>query len=179
MFRLNLEQQGKRARELLEAARGGDAAALARFTTHPPKLAEAQYLIARELRFENWAQLKRHIARMAQEREASDSVLDTDLRTLHIRCGSDIRETLQQAGFRGVFHEHSYPYLIARVREDLDFDEPALVASSKYERVVIWSEADCYDQLVLVRLLAHYAVNPRPGRLELITVGDFPAKSAS
>jgi hypothetical protein len=45
-FRLNFEQQGKRAKELLKAARAGDREALARFKSSP-KLAEAQYLIAR------------------------------------------------------------------------------------------------------------------------------------
>jgi hypothetical protein len=69
-FRLNFEQQGKRAKELLKAARAGEAAALERFHSAPPKLAEAQYLIARELRFENWAALKRHVATMAIERDA-------------------------------------------------------------------------------------------------------------
>ena len=53
-FRLNFEQQGKRAKDLLKAARAGEAEALARFKS-PPRLAEAQYLIARELRFDNWA----------------------------------------------------------------------------------------------------------------------------
>ena len=110
------------------------------------------------------------------------------MRTLHLRCGSDIRETLQQGGFRGVFHEHSYPYLIAPVREDLNFDEQALIASSKYERVVIWSEADCYDQLVLLRLLAHYALHPRPhtgahqrrdfpGEARFIGLGQLPPEA--
>ena len=51
-YRLNFEQQGKRAKELLKAARAGDSEALARFKS-PPKLAEAQYLIAKELRFES------------------------------------------------------------------------------------------------------------------------------
>ena len=68
-FRLNFEQQGKRARELLNAARAGEPEALARFRS-PPRLAEAQYLVARELRFDNWASLKRHIAKMTLEREA-------------------------------------------------------------------------------------------------------------
>jgi hypothetical protein len=40
-FRLNFEQQGKRAKELLRAARAGELEALARFKS-PPKLAEAQ-----------------------------------------------------------------------------------------------------------------------------------------
>ena len=53
-FRLNFEQLGKRAKELLKAARAGDPEVLARFKS-PPRLAEAQFLVAKELRFENWA----------------------------------------------------------------------------------------------------------------------------
>ncbi len=214
-FRLNLEQQQKRAKELLRAARAGDPTALAKFRHGPPKLAEAQFAIARELRFENWATLKRHIAVMTRERSRlehnagapahSELALDGDLRTLHIRCGSDLRGPLQRAGFRGDFYEHSYPYLIGPVRqgpgsleqrarflidsyasdreppleyaavlEGLTRDEQRLHDSFRYERVVIWSEGDCYDQLVEVRLLGHYAANRRPARLELINVKDFP-----
>ena len=81
-FRLNFEQQQKRAKELLKAARAGDPTAVARFESTPPKLAEAQYLIAQELRFDSWAALKRHIAEMTLAREAMNgSVLDSDLRT--------------------------------------------------------------------------------------------------
>jgi hypothetical protein len=213
-FRLNFEQQGKCAKELLKAARGGDPGALARFKS-PPKLAEAQFLIAQELRFDNWAVLKRHIATMTREREAAQarlaptsgapSVLDGGLRTLHIRCGSDIEEPLQEAGFRGDFYEHNYPYLIGPVCEGpgcleqrahfivdsyadsrdppLQYEhelhrqhrnEQRLHDSADYDRVVIWSEFDCYDQLVLLRLLGHYATHRRPPRLELINVGEFP-----
>lgn len=213
-FRLNFEQQGKRAKELLKAARAGEPEALARFKA-PPRLAEAQYLIARELRFDNWAALKRHLAAMAREREAAQaqaalpsdapSLLDGELRTLHIRCGSDIKQPLLDAGFRGDFYEHSYPYLIGPVSEGpgslqqrarflvdsyadsrdpplqyeavlhgLERDEERLHESADYDRVVIWSELDCYDQLVLLRLLGHYATNRRPPRLELINVGEFP-----
>ncbi len=113
-----LEQQQKRAKELLKAVRSGDPAAVWRFTRTPPTLAAAQYLIARGLRFENWAALKRHAAAMARERESmSNSVLDADLRTLHIRCGSDLKQSLQQAGLRGEFYEHLYPYVAGPVRE--------------------------------------------------------------
>ena len=125
-FRLNFEQQGKRAKELLKAARAGEPGALARFNA-PPKLAEAQYLIAQELRFDSWAALKRHIAAMARELAAAraqvrlspdaPSPLDGELRTLHIRCGSDLEKPLQEAGFRGEFYEHNYPYLIGPVGE--------------------------------------------------------------
>src|ERR1700731_2672509 len=116
-FRLNFEQQGKRAKELLKAARAGEPEALARFRL-PPKLAEAQYLIARELRFENWAALKRHIAEMTLAHEAmSASVLDGDLRTLHIRGGHDLINLSQQAGFRGDWYVDVYTYLEGPVRE--------------------------------------------------------------
>ncbi len=205
-FRLNFEQQQKRAKDLLKAARGGDSAALDRFRSSPPRLAEAQFLIARELRFENWAALKRHATAMAHERDAmGNSVLDADLRTLHIRCGSDLKQSLQDAGLRGDYYEHSYPYAVGPVREgagaleqrarfitesyrthrnpppdyaqvlqDLDRGERLLHESAGYQRVVIWSEADNYDQLVLVRLLGHYARHSRPSRLELINASDFP-----
>jgi hypothetical protein len=71
---------------------------------------------------ENWAALKRHAASMSREREATSSPdaaspLDGDMRTLHIRCGSDIQEPLRTAGFRGDFYEHNYPYLIGPVSE--------------------------------------------------------------
>jgi hypothetical protein len=116
-FRLNFEQQGKRAKELLKAARAGDPEALARFKS-PPKLAEAQYLIAKELRFDSWTALKRHIAAMTLEREAMNaSVLDSDLRTLHIRCGHDLQESLKEAGFGGDYYVDIYPYLFGPVRE--------------------------------------------------------------
>jgi hypothetical protein len=208
-FRLNFEQQQKRAKDLLKAARSGEPDALARFTRTPPRLAEAQFLLARELRFQNWAALKRHAAAMARERDRmGDSVLDADLRTLHIRCGSDLKQSLQDAGLRGDFYEHSYPYAVGPVREgagalaqrarfivdsyvtyrgnskpppeyaqvlhSAEQDERRLLESAAYERVVIWSEADSYDQLVLIRLLGHYAQHARPSRLELINAGDFP-----
>jgi hypothetical protein len=55
----NLEQQHKLAKELLAAARGGDAAALGRIRAHrrgaEPKLADAQLALAREAGFPSWA----------------------------------------------------------------------------------------------------------------------------
>jgi hypothetical protein len=118
-FRLNFEQQGKRAKDLLKAARAGEAEALARFKS-PPRLAEAQYLIARELRFDNWASMKRHISEMTLAREAMHaSAPDSDLPTLHIRCGHDLQESLKEAGFGGDYYVDIYPIslgLCARVR---------------------------------------------------------------
>ncbi len=68
-FRLNLEQQKKRARELQRAVRAQDPAALARFRTQHPKassladeergrLGESQLVIARELGLPSWPRLK-------------------------------------------------------------------------------------------------------------------------
>lgn len=73
--RLNLENQRKQARSLLNAARAGDARALRRLAPLNPKrphsavaadrqhwsLHHAQLVIARELGFKSWAKLKAHI----------------------------------------------------------------------------------------------------------------------
>jgi hypothetical protein len=121
-FRLNLEQQKTRAKELLRAARAGDASALSRLARirrkDPLKLADAQLAIARELRFGNWAELKSHIASLDRQRDAIDRGLpapDSDMKTLHLRCGSDIQITLEQAGFVGDFLEHAVPYCLGPV----------------------------------------------------------------
>ncbi len=219
-FRLNLEQQKNRAKELLRAAKAGDASALSRLAAvrrdsvaHPSldtqtaaKLADAQFVIARELRFASWTKLKAHIASMDRQRALIDgksSPLDSDLKTLHIRCGHDIQQPLVQAGFVGDFLVHAFPYTSAPLRngpeglewmarhlieshlsagvpyeeelERLKAHEERLRASAHdYERVVIWMEHDSWDQLILARLLAHYANAKRPRVLELITVDEFP-----
>jgi hypothetical protein len=227
-FRLNLEQQKNRAKDLLRAARAADPEAVARLVDVAPltgrsreagsttaaaaprtwKLADAQLAIARELRFSSWANLKVHVAAMDRQRAAigaSEPAPDADLKTLHIRCGSDIRDALNEAGFRGDFLEHSIPYchgpvtqgpdryeLMARFLvgaypqardglvyerelEGLQLGEQRLrLTADDYERVVLWMEHDSYDQLVLARLLAHYANAPRPRVLELICVREFP-----
>jgi hypothetical protein len=122
-FRLNLEQQKNRAKDLLRAAKVGDKDALARIVaargpasaanSAALKLADAQFVIARELRFANWAKLKTHIASMERERTvmAQDQPApDGSMKTLHIRCGHDIQNTLKDAGFTGDFCPHITPY---------------------------------------------------------------------
>ena len=64
----SLEQQKKQARELLNAARAGDAEALQRVRSHHPRaaavdplalsLADAQLVLAREYGFPSWPRLK-------------------------------------------------------------------------------------------------------------------------
>ena len=69
-FRLNLEQQRKRAKDLLRAVRAGDAAARRRLADAVAlpvpdaaalKLADAQFAIARELAFRTWRDLRTHV----------------------------------------------------------------------------------------------------------------------
>ena len=68
MSKLDLEQQRKRAKELLRAQRRGDAAAaerIARQLRRTPttfKLADAQLVIAREAGFASWPRLVHHVA---------------------------------------------------------------------------------------------------------------------
>jgi len=216
-FRLNLEQQKKRARDLLNEVKAGDPGALARLVrAHQgeavavPKLAHAQFAIARELRFPSWARLKTHIAAMDRQWSAiahRSTHVDADKKTLHLRCGHDIQQTLAEAGFAGDFSAHITPYcqgpvtagpdrheLMARFIVDMcaaasgaDAPEYAEVLADEhrqdqvlarmaddYERVVIWMEHDSWDQLMLVRVLAHFASARRPRILELIAVNEYP-----
>src|SRR5262245_27606010 len=129
-FRLNLEQQHKRAKDLLKAAKAGEADALRRLShagftdAAAPKLAQAQHSVARELRFSNWAELKRHIGDMARARHALDArVIDGDCSTMHIRCGHDYLRELRQAGLHGEFNAHINPYLQGPVTDTPDWLE--------------------------------------------------------
>lgn len=213
-FRLNLEQQKKQAKELIKSAKAGDASArerIARVTDRDPasdfKLADAQFAIARELGLSSWSDLKAHVASMARARDSIDRkvfVPDGDMKTLHVRCGSDIKSTLREAGFQGDFLEHSYPYCHGPVSSTSDHYEiearflvelagrftnlsfeQALVArrqedaklaasTEQYQRIVLWMEHDCFDQLVLIRCLAQYAISKRPPVLEMVDVNHFP-----
>jgi hypothetical protein len=61
MPRPSLEQLQKQAKELLRQHRAQNPAALARLALPSPKLADAQFAIARESGFPTWAALKRHV----------------------------------------------------------------------------------------------------------------------
>ncbi len=208
-FRLNLEQQRKRAKDLLRAVQAADNVALKRFLTYHPagtaapmRLSEAQLVIARELGLPSWPKLNGHIRAMEQARAAS-TALDSDAATLHIRCGSDVKSRLREAGFTGDFLEYSDPFCQGPVVDApdwlhrravflatsygswLDRDLAAMTrgleqaeidlrtAAQHYARVVMWFEHDSYDQLILARCLSQFAETP-PRRLELISVAQFP-----
>jgi hypothetical protein len=114
-FRLNLDQQRKRAKDLLRAARAGEAAARRRladaFADPLPdavtiKLADTQFAIARELGFRTWRDLRTHVTAQSAAGEAitrPGPAVDADMPTLHVRCGSDIKRELEAARFSGDF----------------------------------------------------------------------------
>lgn len=87
----NLEQQKKQARELLDAARAHDPAALARIREHHPRysgtpdaelaqigfsLHDAQIVLAREYGFPSWPKLKAHIDSVTAARQTRPFVRD-------------------------------------------------------------------------------------------------------
>lgn len=211
-FRLNLEQQRKRAKALLRGWRAGDPAALARLqaqATGPlpaARLSEAQRVVARELGLPSWPRLTAHVAAMQRALAGigeGGPAPDAAVPTLHLRCGSDIRGTLQAAGFAGDFLEYSDPlcqgpvlpgenwlehragFLAQRygagtgrsagdIAADLAAAERGLAAAAaRYPRIVLWFEHDSYDQLILARCLAQFAQTP-PARLELVAAAGYP-----
>lgn len=140
-FRLNLDQQRKRAKELLHGVRAGEVDALRRFRLHHPqasaaggpglpdrvaKLSDAQLVIARELGVPSWPRLKAHVQAMDRSRariRRGDAAPDRGVATLHVRCGSDIGPGLKQAGFVGDFLEYSDPLCQGPVLDEPDWLE--------------------------------------------------------
>lgn len=137
-FRINLEQQKKRAKEFLKALRNHEPSALARFKKHLPektqnqslfKLSDSQCIIARELGLPSWPKLKSHVESMQQASDAikkqamtnDSNAPDAEFKTLHIRCGSDLASTLPAAGFKGDFLEYSDPYGQGPIIQDDNF----------------------------------------------------------
>ncbi len=194
---LNLEQQKKRAKELLKAWQAQELEA-------PAKLADAQRTIARELGFTKWEGLKAHTqaASIAQAalKSGSPSALDGDSSTLHIRCGSDIRDGLAIAGFRGDYLSFPYPFIHgpapsanfietgARFLASVDFMQSedaartrlagefaGLERATEYDRTCFWFEHDAYDQLCLIFLLDWFAKPARrPRQVDLICCTGYP-----
>jgi hypothetical protein len=133
---LSLEQQKKRAKDLLRALRSNDTDAIARLQRHSPeclsgegspRLHDAQQVIARENGFRKWTDLKAHIDRIAVEQQATlkgrPSALDGGDRTLHIRCGTDIMYDLALAGFSGDFLSFADPYVEGPVAQTQSLEE--------------------------------------------------------
>ena len=75
--RPDLSQQKKLAKELLESFASGNAEALARVRSELPDkrkiaLADAQFVLAREYGFENWAALKQYIESRVDDKRSPE-----------------------------------------------------------------------------------------------------------
>lgn len=202
--RLNLEQQRKRAKELLQLMKNGGAAdqlaQLERGDPHsPPRLSDAQWLVARQLGFSSWPKLKAHVDAIDFAARHPDFEASDEVNTVHWRCGNDIAHSLRLAGFKGSFQMLSDPlcmgpvpplspdeYQAVRARFiskafGIDQAEAANRLADEYGNLrqletaghsVLWCEADAYDQLFLIRALA--GLERLPPKLELIGVDHVP-----
>lgn len=116
----DLDQQKTQAKELLQQFAAGDAASVARVRDVLPdkpqiKLADAQFVIAREYGFSNWAALKQEI----EARTADTRSPELRMHEAFSRCDAKaVRKLFAEA-----------PQLRARINEPLfSFDSPAIVA---------------------------------------------------
>src|SRR6267154_457028 len=118
--RPDLAQQKKLAKELLESFASGNAEAVARVRSELPDkqkiaLADAQFVLAREYGFENWAAIKKHIETRSD-----------DTRSPEVRM-HDAFNRHDAKAVRTLFEKH--PALRNRIDEPLfAFDSPAIVA---------------------------------------------------
>ncbi|KAI9134632.1 DUF1835 domain-containing protein [Acaryochloris sp. CCMEE 5410] len=218
--RLNLEQQRKRAKDILKKAKAGDPVSIDRFQKYHPdcqpgqvmfmsllQLADAQLVIARENQFSSWSQMKAHIDQMelirSQLKAQQLPPPDADCSTLHIRCGSDLEQRLQQAGFvgdylaftdpfcqgpvqslthrseyiqrRAEFMATAYEMELEVIHDRLRDEYHQLQASHCYPRILLWFEADSYDQLSLSYLLHYFRYELGDSqKLDLICIDSFP-----
>jgi len=202
--RINLEQQRKRARELLRRLNNGaepdQLALLQRLNASGPvKLADAQWLIAKELGFSSWPKLKAHVDAIDIIARNPSFTADEEANTVHWRCGNDIEHSLRLAGFKGIFHTLTDPLCMGPVQDvahaayradrtafisrafNLDPGEVTRRFDQEYANLaklgelghgVLWCEADAYDQLFLIRVLA--SLENLPPKLELIEIGQMP-----
>src|SRR5262249_25377716 len=103
--RPSLEQLRKQAKDLLRQYRAGDTSAVSRFRNISPRLgdssqpkdvalADAQFILAREHGFENWAKLVHHIESInLSDRLRPYELLVKDIVSV---CRSDDAEALQR-----------------------------------------------------------------------------------
>lgn len=145
VHRLSLEKLKKEAKDLFKQFKVSTPEATGRFKQHHPrfaektefKLADAQLVIARENGSSTWPKLKAHIEAMnlaTKQAEYKTILPDADLKTLHIRCGNDIKEALKHCGFKGDFLEVSNPFVLGPVPHFDPLDEFVAVRSAFIHR---------------------------------------------
>lgn len=113
----NVEHLKKRAKALLHDFRQGEPDAIGKFTVlqlkAPPKLADAQHLVARDYGFDSWSKLKEHVESL----EKTDDPLELAKKAFREDDARSIRRLFKQ-----------HPQLRANVNDPLgDFDSPAII----------------------------------------------------
>jgi uncharacterized protein DUF1835 len=121
---------------------------------------------------------------------------------LHIRCGDDILDTLVEAGIpgdgirwadvlcEGPLHHHANEehfrkeraaYISARYQIPLSETYREILGADwrvdqcvRYDETVLWFEADLFDQVILVYLLARLSRFAAEAKISLICIGSFP-----
>lgn len=163
------------------------------------RLADTQWLVAREAGFASWPRLKAHADAVAFAARHPGFSADDEAAVQHWRCGNDIAHSLRTAGFTGAFQMFEDPMVMGPVPalpeaqywqvrgayvqqvfkltpQDLEqrqaVQRNALAGLSHDSQLVLWCEADAYDQLFLIRVLASLPGLPR--RLELIEIDQVP-----
>jgi len=163
------------------------------------RLADTQWLVAREAGFASWPKLKAHADAVAFAARHPGFAADGEAQVQHWRCGNDIEHSLRISGFSGSFHMFDDPMVMGPVPAAPDDtywqirteyvlkvfalapqdiaqrqarQRAALAQLSGDSELVLWCEADAYDQLFLVRVLASLPCLPR--RLELIETDRVP-----
>ncbi|UFH50763.1 DUF1835 domain-containing protein [Pseudomonas sp. KNUC1026] len=197
-----LRKQAKRLLKALNAGHAPDEARqLAELGLAGPayQLADAQWLTARAQGFASWPRLKAHADALDFAARHPGPRQGDSPQVIHWRCGNDIEHSLKVAGFTGQFRMLSDPlamgpvpalepagFQAARARfiaqafnlapadaaARLATEYGALAAIGADSEVVLWCEADAYDQLFLIRLLAGSSTQPR--RLELVEAASVP-----
>jgi len=202
---LDLPALRKRAKRLLSALKNhqaDDAREQLRSLGLPGpdyRLADTQWLVAREAGFASWPSLKAHADAVAFAARHPGFAADDEAAVQHWRCGNDIAHSLRTAGFAGAFQMFDDPMVMgpvpalpeqqywqvrgAYVQQAFNLDTAEVAARQTAQQValaglngdsqlVLWCEADAYDQLFLIRVLASLPCLPR--RLELIEIDQVP-----
>jgi hypothetical protein len=202
---LDLPSLRKRAKRLLKALKtneAGDTRAQLHAIGLPGpdyRLADTQWLVAREAGFASWPRLIAHADAIEFAARHPAFAATGEATVQHWRCGNDIEHSLRTAGFSGSFQMFDDPMVMGPVPALPDDDywavraafateafglpardiqqrqliqRKALAQLNAESELVLWCEADAYDQLFLVRLLASLPVLPRG--LELIEINQVP-----
>jgi hypothetical protein len=202
---LDLPALRKRAKRLLKALKNHEADNISQqlrslgITGPDYRLADTQWLVAREAGFSSWPKLIAHADAVAFAARHPGFTADGEATVQHWRCGNDIEHSLRTAGLSGAFHMFDDPMVMGPVpalpeddywavraafaqqafglserdiQQRQNVQRAALAQLNADSELVLWCEGDAYDQLFLIRLLASLPALPR--RLELIEITQVP-----